>query len=1828
MVVLWGMRRLAQEHGTAIVFGVVNVILRACFCIWSGLPFAIGQVQDAGLIFLSKISSTVARGVSKRGGSEADIVSTTLVAYGDARSRARGYFAFIGFFCVEAGLGTCIADVIEGPSTWSQLWTPTWNLVLAIPGALGGLVLMLVSRRHYGSSNDAALPLAMLLLLVLFVLRSGLDVAAVEVNIGKPLDVDSERIRSKTVGWCVVLAELAVVAAPTDIFTKLPLYFFAATLAFVGIDLLREWLREAREKYSARFEYAASLVTFVAIQVVVGLDAGLLVGLVAASFVFLISASLGSDEKNQQLRRAQPPVSTMPVSPEEADVLEKYQDQVVVVELRGQLWWGTAASFLGRIKNAPKLSISAVGKTRVGPPATRRRGTFSDFEKSSGRPPVALTESPSLLKKSVVVQGRNLATRGTSSSTSAASIPSTPRPCLPLYVVFVLKIMKRWTWLFCSTANPFSIVSELTVRPAHIAVGDFDGDSVDDVVSSAKANVFLHTQVAGGWSTAWSTAVAEFYDDFDDVVAVDVDDDGVDDVVVSAERSVLIFFGSRLPWGEWNVTRLPACEAPKGLAGAVDGSVVRVAIGCSDEAWLYACAASCRDPASWTNESVAPGLDDVGLLKLVDVDGDSDVDAIVAHRSNLQLVWLENPGWGVRPIANDSSVAGSKKASSIGVGDLDGDSSLDVVSVVRSLDLVLWHSQGRNWSTYVVSEGFTAAEHVMVSDVDSDTRPDVVVAAKNAAAVGIFYNRLFAVPSLEAGPVPSRVTSLISARTSEPGWQHEALAIDPTTAGCDEKPGGPTGLARLEDVIVVAEYDGYRIHAYEIPAPPPSSAPTVEKPTPGPTFEPSMPMPTMTARPTTTHPTMQPTTRPTTRPMAAPPIEVVDGVAVVTTESELMAAASASAASTIRVHNITLTRPLILERAVVLEGGTLASENFGEPLARVLADATLSGLTFDGRYNTVGCVVVEAGAAVVERCSFVRCREVAALRVSSGATVVSTTFDECEGGALAATAPVAVSDFVFRGCRRCLASVASELIVSNSVFVGGYATGADYVYVDATGDGSNSSSVAFRGCVFKDVDLSRTTDGDSAVILKSLSRVSLENCTFRNIAAGAVDNVAKIYFVVDVFVVKCTFVSNDGAQVLRVFQLYKGTFQISNSTFDSNAADDNGVGLLIKEAPSTTLRVDGSVFREQSAPSYQGAALWLNSNALISRPRFVANSAMEGGAIYVYASVTSVEISDSEFVSNEATDAGGAIAMCSTSQTFTFSGVLVLSMIRALANLVSTRDDEKSGGGFAKINGGTTVVRDAAIDADNLAGGVSSGVGLRYADAEFYSTIFSGPSQHFFVALDTRVTLYCVLEPPEFVAFNTTFRNHELKRVDDECSLCLPGSKAKTRGDSKCVSCGPGTFAPNEGQESCDPSPAGSIPDQDRTSVTECVVFGSNLCSTARSDACSCCDGYYADASGSCVECTNAMDCTGFEERGQGATLVDLKLKPKYYRRTRTSTKAFRCPGGAAACPGGTDVGDAICPGYYGVAVGSGRLSCRKCRSQTGIGTSVVYGFLFIAILALIIWFLFTRSGSKIFMRIAESQVEAGGSDLALSAFPSVFSATFRRHVPSSYLRFSGVCYSIVTVAVADKLMLLIMHMLLPFCANAAVGTLIYESYEDREYLRAALDVDVNSKLYKAFILPYGIFATIIYPIGFPLAYGLTLFRARHILNPKQIPIAESPPYPVGQAGRDGQRRPVQFRIFSPPTLDPQARDLRLQTALVEYREKTIDENPDFAYVLGFSFLWSSYEPRCYYWDVVELVVRLFYTALVGVVDDSGLQIAVALLVAIFYMSIFSKYEP
>lgn len=141
-----------------------SVVHQVIFSLRSSLKFSIGQVQDAGLIFLSTMASSIAGSANSENILPTTVVTLSLstfalgvVVYCVGRLRLAtlvsylpmpvvgGYLAFIGYFCFIAGLGLAVGRDIATLSDFSKLWDVE-AAILSTPAVLGGLGLSLLSK--------------------------------------------------------------------------------------------------------------------------------------------------------------------------------------------------------------------------------------------------------------------------------------------------------------------------------------------------------------------------------------------------------------------------------------------------------------------------------------------------------------------------------------------------------------------------------------------------------------------------------------------------------------------------------------------------------------------------------------------------------------------------------------------------------------------------------------------------------------------------------------------------------------------------------------------------------------------------------------------------------------------------------------------------------------------------------------------------------------------------------------------------------------------------------------------------------------------------------------------------------------------------------------------------------------------------------------------------------------------------------------------------------------------------------------------------------------------------------------------------------------------------------------------------------------------------------------------------------------------------------------------------------------------------------------------------------------------------------------------------
>ncbi|KAG6963370.1 hypothetical protein JG688_00008181 [Phytophthora aleatoria] len=433
-----------------------SVVHQVMFTLMSSLPFSIGQVQDAGLIFLSTMATSICDSLGNDVPLEAKVTTSIivigiataslgvcLVVMGKLKLAALasylpmpvigGYLAFIGIFCFYAGLALCTGLVVNDVESMIGVFDNAHDVLLCVPGVLGGAFLLVVSQRY---DNSFILSGAILIMPVVFffimlvggismddardggwidpakdpatvsellelfdfnevhwdqlskqfgtwigmifivAFSSCLDIAAIELDMGSKLDFNHElktvgwsnvvsgllggytgsyifsqtifTYRSKTnsriVGVCVIISEFAIVLAPVSVMSYVPRFFFAATLIFIAIDLMIEWLLLTYKKMSLR-EYAVLWMTFVAVNLV-ALDEGMLIGVGIAIVNFL----LGYIRLPVVSRKPRASGAARTLS--ERRVLDQKQDAIAYFELSGFLFFGSSVQILDIVQKA------------------------------------------------------------------------------------------------------------------------------------------------------------------------------------------------------------------------------------------------------------------------------------------------------------------------------------------------------------------------------------------------------------------------------------------------------------------------------------------------------------------------------------------------------------------------------------------------------------------------------------------------------------------------------------------------------------------------------------------------------------------------------------------------------------------------------------------------------------------------------------------------------------------------------------------------------------------------------------------------------------------------------------------------------------------------------------------------------------------------------------------------------------------------------------------------------------------------------------------------------------------------------------------------------------------------------------------------------------------------------------------------------------------------------------------------------------------------------------------------------------------------------------
>jgi hypothetical protein len=239
-------------------------------------------------------------------------------------------------------------------------------------------------------------------------------------------------------------------------------------------------------------------------------------------------------------------------------------------------------------------------------------------------------------------------------------------------------------------------------RPQNIYPADLDGDGDLDLLSASSSNT-INDKIAwyendGQGNFGPLQLISELAQEATDVFAIDIDgDDDLDVLSASQWNDKITWFENTDGQGNFDfVQQLPskAFEAQSVFAG--------------------------------------------------DLDGDGDIDVLSAGKGDDDIAWYENED-GLGDFEEEHIIDGeAEKAYDVYAADLDGDDDLDVIVAANGVNQILWYENldglGNFSQAIVVTSNAVGARSVFIADVDGDGDPDILSASEGDHKLAWYEN--------------------------------------------------------------------------------------------------------------------------------------------------------------------------------------------------------------------------------------------------------------------------------------------------------------------------------------------------------------------------------------------------------------------------------------------------------------------------------------------------------------------------------------------------------------------------------------------------------------------------------------------------------------------------------------------------------------------------------------------------------------------------------------------------------------------------------------------------------------------------------------------------------------------------------------------------------------------------------------------------------------------------------------------------------------------------------------------------------------------------------
>ncbi len=296
-----------------------------------------------------------------------------------------------------------------------------------------------------------------------------------------------------------------------------------------------------------------------------------------------------------------------------------------------------------------------------------------------------------------------------------------------------------------------------------VDAGDLDGDLNADVAGAA----WFLGEVAwwrndGGDPISWTKQTIDNAANAHEVFVCDVNQDGFQDVLAAlAGNDAIVWYrndGESDPgWTAYTISDSFAGARSARIGdfdSDGDNDVVGASLDGNEVTWWES---DGGEPIHWTEHTLTSTFGGSHMVRVQDVDGDSDPDILAAAFGvNTIALWRNDGGdpltWTRQNI--DTAFDGA-----VGVepADIDGDGDIDVLGTAQpSDDIAWWRNDGGDpirWKKKSISQEFPQVWPLGSGDLDSNGTTDLVAGGFEADEIRCWMNReQWLVPAFEARP--------------------------------------------------------------------------------------------------------------------------------------------------------------------------------------------------------------------------------------------------------------------------------------------------------------------------------------------------------------------------------------------------------------------------------------------------------------------------------------------------------------------------------------------------------------------------------------------------------------------------------------------------------------------------------------------------------------------------------------------------------------------------------------------------------------------------------------------------------------------------------------------------------------------------------------------------------------------------------------------------------------------------------------------------------------------------------------------------------------------